>query len=442
LGAPEVLDQNQAATAVVRIFAAKEQDVHETGSGIYLEKMAGTVYILTAYHVVEEAEIKVEFLTFPGRRFQAKLLKADEDLDLAVITVRYVPSHITDTLTPFRTGHAQDSGELANTPLPVLLYKDLTPPIAQEFRLGQLEGALISYVLPGSNAHAAGLRRGDLVIAADGSPIRDSAGLVARIKAMPEGEAVELTWFRRGERIRARVRVGKRHGTMRPVYTIGHPPGKEWSWQAGYIIGHDTPESLSIAGTLVSGGISGGPLFDEQFRVIGIVTAKATEGTAVRIEHALEFVEALRVPQKFWLTQTFCERLREVIAHGDKDFEEVKVGSGQRAMELVQHYEWVWDASVDLSGRGRSKIIKERGGATEYQAEMADILDTREAEIVLREIGRSIIKCHPSSYVHRMERGLRIEYYIGGGRYFADYIYQIYVYKFSTVIEIHIESKR
>jgi S1-C subfamily serine protease len=438
LGTPEVLDQEQAATAVVRIFGAKEHDINSTGSGIYLEKISGIIYILTAYHVVEEAEITVEFLGFPNRRFQAKLLKADEDLDLAVITtVDYVPTHITETLIPFQTGRAEDSGELANNSLPVLLFRNLTPLIAQEFQLVQLEGALISYVLPGSNAHAVGLRRGDLVIIADGSPIRDSAGLVAHIKAMSEGETVELTWLRQEERIRARILLGKR-GTNEPVYTIGHPAGKDWSWQAGWIVGLDTSESLSITGDLVSGGVSGGPLFDKKFRVIGIVTAKETQGTAVRIERALEFVEALRVPYKFWLTETFCERLREVMTHSDNDYEEIKVGAGRRSMRLPQHYKWEWDASIDLSGRGRGKIVVDSYGETEYQAEMVSDLGVGEDEIVLREIARSIMKCHPDSYVHRIEKGFRIDYYGGGEPNLTRFSYPIYVYNFAHVIEIHI----
>jgi serine protease Do len=60
------------------------------------------------------------------------------------------------------------------------------------------EGALIAQVSPGSPAEAAGLRKGDVVIKADGVAIRSAAQLRNKIGLTPVGRSVELTIRRTG----------------------------------------------------------------------------------------------------------------------------------------------------------------------------------------------------------------------------------------------------
>jgi serine protease Do len=60
------------------------------------------------------------------------------------------------------------------------------------------EGALIAEVSPNSPAEAAGIRKGDLVVKADGTPIRSAAQLRNKVGLTPVGKTVQLTIRRDG----------------------------------------------------------------------------------------------------------------------------------------------------------------------------------------------------------------------------------------------------
>jgi serine protease Do len=60
------------------------------------------------------------------------------------------------------------------------------------------EGALIAQVVPSSPAEAAGIRKGDLVVKADGVPIRSAAQLRNKVGLTPVGKSVQLTIRRDG----------------------------------------------------------------------------------------------------------------------------------------------------------------------------------------------------------------------------------------------------
>src|SRR5205814_1281170 len=72
------------------------------------------------------------------------------------------------------------------------------------------KGALVGSVQGGSPASSAGLRRGDVVTAFEGSPIRGSNDLVAAITARHPGDRVKLT-VRRGS---SSVDIGATLGTQ------------------------------------------------------------------------------------------------------------------------------------------------------------------------------------------------------------------------------------
>ena len=70
-----------------------------------------------------------------------------------------------------------------------------------------IEGAQIAEVEPNSPAAAAGLRKGDVVTALNGHPVRGSAELRARLGVVPAGETVELKVLRgkEAQTIKARI---------------------------------------------------------------------------------------------------------------------------------------------------------------------------------------------------------------------------------------------
>lgn len=76
--------------------------------------------------------------------------------------------------------------------------QDLTPDLAEALRLGDLRGALIANIEPGSAAERAGLKTGDVVTAIDGRPVHGSTDLRNRIGLTPAGSKVSLT-VKRGD---------------------------------------------------------------------------------------------------------------------------------------------------------------------------------------------------------------------------------------------------
>lgn len=80
-----------------------------------------------------------------------------------------------------------------------VLIQEVTPELALAFGLPPRQtGALIAHVKPGSPAELAGLRPGDVVIAADGLPIRDVADLRRIVGMAVIGQRLTLTVLRDG----------------------------------------------------------------------------------------------------------------------------------------------------------------------------------------------------------------------------------------------------
>jgi serine protease Do len=74
------------------------------------------------------------------------------------------------------------------------------------------EGALIANILRGSSAEAAGIREGDIIVAADGVPIRSAAQLRNKIGLARIGERVQLTLERNGALHRVLVEISAGRG--------------------------------------------------------------------------------------------------------------------------------------------------------------------------------------------------------------------------------------
>src|SRR5215471_18681783 len=85
--------------------------------------------------------------------------------------------------------------------------QDLTPDIAQALGTTRAQGAVIARVEPDSPAARAGLRTNDLVVAVNGTPIRNGAELKNHVVLAKIGDQVDLTVVRGGSERSVAVRI-------------------------------------------------------------------------------------------------------------------------------------------------------------------------------------------------------------------------------------------
>jgi len=84
----------------------------------------------------------------------------------------------------------------------------LTPELAKSFGVSG-EGVLVNQVMPKSPAENAGIKVGDLILALDGKPIKDSRELQRVIAETDIGKSIQLTILRERERRTVKVQIGE-----------------------------------------------------------------------------------------------------------------------------------------------------------------------------------------------------------------------------------------
>jgi serine protease DegQ len=88
--------------------------------------------------------------------------------------------------------------------------KEITPPIAESFKLGGTRGALIAGVLRGGPADKAGIKPGDVLVEVEGKPVSDATTMVNLVAALAPGKAAKLKLTRQGQNVDLSVTVGRR----------------------------------------------------------------------------------------------------------------------------------------------------------------------------------------------------------------------------------------
>src|SRR5207302_6834595 len=105
---------------------------------------------------------------------------------------------------------------------------EVTPEIAQRFRLSSPSGALVLQVVPGSAAAKAGLLSGDLIVRFGGRPVRTVEDLLAALRHHKPGDRVAVTVIRDGKRKTLQVTLSGRSGrwsfSPEPVAPSRRPP--------------------------------------------------------------------------------------------------------------------------------------------------------------------------------------------------------------------------
>jgi serine protease DegQ len=88
--------------------------------------------------------------------------------------------------------------------------QEITPAVAESFKLGTTRGAIIAGVLRGGPADKAGVRPGDVLVEVDGKPVADPAAMLNIVAALVPGSAASVKLRRQGSTVDASITVGRR----------------------------------------------------------------------------------------------------------------------------------------------------------------------------------------------------------------------------------------
>jgi serine protease DegQ len=88
--------------------------------------------------------------------------------------------------------------------------QDMTPEIAESFKIPGTRGTLITEVFRGTPADRGGVKAGDVLVAVDGKAVTDSASMLNLIAALKPGSETTLRLMREAKAVELRVTVGKR----------------------------------------------------------------------------------------------------------------------------------------------------------------------------------------------------------------------------------------
>jgi len=95
--------------------------------------------------------------------------------------------------------------------------QEISPEIAESFGLKSTDGALIAGVLRGGPADRAGIHPGDVLVAVNGKPVKDSVSLLNLIAALPPGKNAQLRLLREQTEMQALAKVEKRPAMAKPA---------------------------------------------------------------------------------------------------------------------------------------------------------------------------------------------------------------------------------
>ncbi|MFZ2541372.1 MAG: Do family serine endopeptidase [Gallionella sp.] len=88
--------------------------------------------------------------------------------------------------------------------------QELTPELAESFKLGDLKGVLITEIILNSPAEKAGVRRGDILIAIDSQVIESWSSMLETVANLPPGKVVLVKLIRDGTAMDLQLKIGKR----------------------------------------------------------------------------------------------------------------------------------------------------------------------------------------------------------------------------------------
>ncbi len=88
-------------------------------------------------------------------------------------------------------------------------FQNMTPLLAESLSVGESRGALVAEVLPDTPAEKAGFKAGDVIVAFDEVPVKQSGDLPMIVARTPVGKEVNVKVVRNGDERMLKVRIGK-----------------------------------------------------------------------------------------------------------------------------------------------------------------------------------------------------------------------------------------
>jgi serine protease DegQ len=99
--------------------------------------------------------------------------------------------------------------------------QDITPELAESFKLEKTSGTIIAGVLKGGPADKAGVKPGDILLLVADKPVTDTISMLNLIAQLTPGEKVRMTLLRKSRETTLDLTVGKRPRMVRPPETDG-----------------------------------------------------------------------------------------------------------------------------------------------------------------------------------------------------------------------------
>lgn len=93
--------------------------------------------------------------------------------------------------------------------------QDVTPELAEAFRLARKDGAIIAGVMRAGPADRAGVRVGDILFEVDGKPVKDTASMLNLIAQLKPGTITRFRFLREGKQLDLNIVIGKRPKAQR-----------------------------------------------------------------------------------------------------------------------------------------------------------------------------------------------------------------------------------